>query len=107
VFGHVGHKRNQLMAQLNQLDVLVEERLLSAKEQLRRESIKANLERNALLEEISWRQKSRALWLREGDKNTRFFLHLANSHRRHNSISTLLVNGELTLESNVIAKCIT
>ena len=51
------------MAQLNQLDVLVEERLLSAKEQLRRESIKANLERNALLEEISWRQKSRALWL--------------------------------------------
>uniref|UniRef100_A0A2N9I2D6 Reverse transcriptase domain-containing protein n=1 Tax=Fagus sylvatica TaxID=28930 RepID=A0A2N9I2D6_FAGSY len=107
VFGHVGHKRNQLMAQLNQLDVLVEDRPLSKEEQLRKESIKAEIERNALLEEICWRQKSRTLWLREGDKYTRFFHRLANSHRRHNSISTLLVNGELTSELDAIAECIT
>jgi hypothetical protein len=107
VFGHVGHKRNQLMAQLNQLDVLVEDRPLSEEEQLRKESIKAEIKRNALLEEICWRQKSRTLWLREGDKYTRFFHRLANSHRRHNSISTLLVNGELTSEPDAIAECIT
>jgi hypothetical protein len=107
VFGHVGLKRNQLMAQLNQLDVLVEDRPLSEEEQLRKESIKAEIERNALLEEICWRQKSRTLWLREGDKYTRFFHRLANSHRRHNSISTLLVNGELTSEPDAIAECIT
>ncbi|GMY24730.1 NADH dehydrogenase [ubiquinone] iron-sulfur protein 1, mitochondrial-like [Fagus crenata] len=74
---------------------------------LRKESITVELERTALLEEISWRQKSQALWLREGDKNTRFFHRLANSHRRHNSISTLLVNGELYFEPAVIAECIT
>jgi hypothetical protein len=81
------------MLQLNQIDVIVEDCPL--------------LERNALMEEISWRQKSRALWLREGDKNTRFFHRLANLHRRHNSISSLLIYGELSSEPDSIADCIT
>ena len=34
VFGHVGHKRQQLMSELNQFDVLVEDRPLSADEQI-------------------------------------------------------------------------
>ena len=37
-------------------------------------------------EEITWRLKSRVIWLNEGDKNTRFFLNFASSKRRENSI---------------------
>ena len=81
------------MLQLNQFDVLVEDRLLSEDENFQKERIRAKLERNALMEEISWRLKSWALWLREGDKNTRVFHCLANSHRRNNSITTLLIMG--------------
>ena len=48
-----------------------------------------------------------ALWLREGDKNIKFFHRFANSNRRYNSISTLLINGELSTETNAISDCIT
>ena len=32
-------------------------------------------------------------WLKEGDRNTRFFYRMANSHRRRNSISNIRING--------------
>ena len=45
------------------------------------------------LEEISWRQKSRMLCIKEGDNNTKFFHKMANSHRRYNHLRTLEVDG--------------
>jgi hypothetical protein len=51
------------------------------------------LEMTTLLEEVSWRQKLRALWLREGDKCTKFFHQVANSKRMNCSIEQLVVNG--------------
>lgn len=47
------------------------------------------------MEEVSWRQKSRALWLKEGYRYTKFFHHVANSNRKSNSISLLEVDGEV------------
>ena len=45
------------------------------------------------MEETSWRQKSRALYVKERDNNTRFFQILANSHRRVNHIRNVEVDG--------------
>ena len=44
------------------------------------------------LEEISWRQKSRALYVKKGDNNTCFFYRLANSHRNANQIKRIEVD---------------
>jgi hypothetical protein len=47
------------------------------------------------MEEVSWRQKSRVLFLKEGDKCSEFFHTIANSNRRNNSIH-LLIGGRLS-----------
>ncbi len=50
-------------------------------------------------EEVKWRQKSRHLWLREGDRNSKF-LHLSMViRRRRNFIAEIQDNNGLWLQS--------
>ena len=45
------------------------------------------------MKEVSWRQKSKVLWLKEGDNNTKFFHKMANSHQRYNYMERVEVDG--------------
>eukprot|EP00253_Pinus_taeda_P014111 PITA_14111 len=49
--------------------------------------IEDQLQNRALQEEIIWRQKSRIKWLKEGEKNTKFFHNTTVQRRMHNLIS--------------------
>jgi hypothetical protein len=95
-FGHVTMKKNMLMADLRELDLEEESRPLSAVEKSKKETTIVELDKLILMEEISWRQKSRALWLQEGDKNSKFFHRLANSHQIANSIAKLSIDGNMS-----------
>lgn len=55
-------------------------------------------------EEISWRQKSRCLWLKKGDRNTKYFQKMANSHRRNNCIDKLKVGPEIIEDEDSIKR---
>jgi hypothetical protein len=102
VFGNVGKRKKEMVEGLCELDLIAEERSLTEDEKLKKEDFSRELERSIFLEEVSWRQKSRALWLREGDNNTKFFHRLANSHRRNNLVESLVVNGNMTADLVVI-----
>ena len=83
------------MSELLGLDAREDLLGLSQEDQTRRSQIKSEVAHLASLEEISWRQKSRILFVKEGDNNTRFFHRVANSHRRTNHIRGLEVDGVL------------
>lgn len=51
-------------------------------------------------EEIFWRQKSTVQWLKEGERNTRFFYRSAMVNRAHNRISSINDKGGNLLNSH-------
>ena len=105
-FGNVEDKMNKLWKNLEVLDLLEDSRPLSYDETLEKERLCIDLKKVTLMVEICWRQKSRAIWIREGDRNTKFFHRTTNSHRRFNTIDNLLVEGVLTSDPNSISACI-
>ena len=106
MFGHVEDQIKKLWKDMSVLENMEDSRGLLAEETVEVGRIRDELEKATLLEEICWRQKSRVLCVKEGDKNTKFFHRIANSHRRVNSIDRLMVDGELTSDPTVIANCI-
>ncbi|KAG5631748.1 hypothetical protein H5410_003465 [Solanum commersonii] len=84
-------RKNSLLEESSELDKIQEERELFEDEVLIIATILVELEVLAKQEEVSWRQKSRALWLKQGDNNTNFFQRVATAHRRYNTIDKLLV----------------
>ncbi|KAK4581675.1 hypothetical protein RGQ29_025026 [Quercus rubra] len=102
-FGHVSRKKSQLLETLKLLDAKEGEFGLSDAESCERAVARSEVENLLSLEEISWRQKSRMLWIKEGDNNTKFFHKMANSCRRFNYLSFLEVDGVIYEEESEMA----
>jgi len=76
---------------------------LTETEMFKRNEVRSQIEHLLSLEEISWRQKSRMLCIKEDDHNTKFFHKMANSHKRHNHLSFLEVDGVIYEEGAEVA----
>ena len=94
-FGDLAFRKKCLLSDLLGLDAREDLSGLSQEDQTRRIQIKGEIVNLASLEEISWTQKSRFLFVKEGDNNTRFFHQVANSHRRSNHIQGIELDGVL------------
>ena len=94
VFGRVElKKKKEALSRISFWDEVEKDKELSLAEAEERERAREDYKEWVDLEEVSWRQKSREIWLKEGDRNTGFFHRMANSHRRRNSISSIRING--------------
>ena len=93
VFGRVDIKKKEALNRISFWDDVEKEKVLSLEEAEKREKAREDFKEWVELEEVSWRQKYREIWLKEGDKNTGFFHRMANSHRRRKSISSISIDG--------------
>ena len=104
VFGRVEVKKSEALSRVTYWDEKENDFLLSVEETEARNLAREDYKYWSLLEEVSWRQKSRELWLKEGDKNTSFFHRMANSHRRRNCIKKVRVNGNWVEDEDSIKR---
>ena len=95
VFGRVEVKKKKALQRVLFWDDLEKQRELVLEEREERIMAKEEFKSWAVLEEISWRQKSRELWLKDGDKNTGYFHKMANAHRRRNCLRKISINGKM------------
>ncbi|WMV46111.1 hypothetical protein MTR67_039496 [Solanum verrucosum] len=106
--GNLGIQRRRLLEQLAELDTERVNRTLTVEETTKKAAVLLEYEELVKKEEVSWRQKLGVLWLKEGDKNTKFFHKMANAHRRYNNIDQLMIQGKVTqdrgrIEGEIIA----
>jgi hypothetical protein len=97
-------EKANLTSELNRLDLLVEQQVLSILELERVRVIKTQLEKLWLIDEIRARHRLRDRDIKEGDKNTSYLFAKANQRRRKKIISSLENNGELITENEGMLK---
>lgn len=73
VFGNVSTKKLEALVELGLWDAKEREKTLTTEKYEVKRGVVNEFQKWAMLEEILWRQKSRELWLKEKDKNIRFF----------------------------------
>ena len=83
-------------------DSIEGDKVLSAEEQTFKKQALEEYKKWVIMEETSWRQKSRELWLRKGDKNTGYFHKMANAYKRVNSLVKIKINGAWVTEERDI-----
>ncbi|KAJ9693798.1 hypothetical protein PVL29_009659 [Vitis rotundifolia] len=102
VFGRLETNKAAALEQVDHWDRVESERNLTVEEADLKKEAKDSFKKWVLLEEAHWRQHSREIWLREGDRNTGFFHRMASAHRRNNTMGRIKVNGEWLIEEQEV-----
>jgi exonuclease III len=92
-FGNIFDAKKQLLAQMEEIQHQIRLQGLTRELKAQEISINQQLEDRKRQEEILWRQKSRVQWLKEGERNTKFF-HRMVIQRRHTNKITHLTSDE-------------
>ena len=108
VFGDIRVKKREILHELEVLDRLESEGGLVEDQGVRMVALRNELDEVLSREEISWRQKVRTKWVKDGDVNSSYFHKVANGKRRKSWIKELeLDRGRVVRNVDLISKEIT
>lgn len=93
VFGKIDQQISELEERIHEIDMLADNKTLTDDEISERRNAQAELWGWLRRKETYWAQNSRAKWVKEGDKNTKYFHALASSRKRRNCITSVSANG--------------
>ena len=93
IFGRVEFRKDLALNQVEFWDAKEKTSKLSLEELEARKEAREEYKKWVLLEEKTWRQKSRKVWLKEDDRNTGFFHKMVNAHIRKNNVDRIRING--------------
>lgn len=82
--GNLERKGSENFKEIAALDSMEMEGSLDEEGRARRESLKIETATIMNMEAISWRQKGSKKWLKEGDRNTKYFHSMTNFKRKNN-----------------------
>eukprot|EP00253_Pinus_taeda_P011111 PITA_11111 len=99
-FGNIFQAQQDLNKEMKELQQQIitgghNERTLEQEQRIRNQ-----LEERRKQEEILWKQKSRIRWLKEGERNTKFFHRTTVQRRMHNNISFIQKQGGERVEKH-------
>ena len=103
-FGNIDSKIKMLENEIQKLDEINNTRDLEDYEIDNRKKAQAELWVWIKRKEMYWAQNSRITWLKEGDRNTKFFHAIASNKRRKNSISSIEIEGQAVEDPYLIKK---
>ncbi|GKV48455.1 hypothetical protein SLEP1_g55268 [Rubroshorea leprosula] len=90
----VDDKFKEAKSVIAEIDEKGESNQLTTEDIERRRNSFMILWKNLRIKERMWQQKSRRMWFKEGDANTRFFHRCVKGRWRRNEINCIRVNGE-------------
>jgi hypothetical protein len=100
------HEKENMMAQILQLDVRADSSGLDEDEWAQRYYLEDQLLQIVNMEEEYWRQRGRVKWALQGDTNITYFHAVANGRRRKCTISALTIGNMTTSEPRAIQTAI-
>ncbi|KAF3793257.1 Transposon TX1 uncharacterized protein [Nymphaea thermarum] len=92
-FGNIGLRIQSLYGELDRLSKSIEDGHLAdiAKEV----EVRHDLQRALEWEKVLWKDKAMSHWLRNGDRNTKYFQSVAMNRERKNRITKLMIGDEM------------